>query len=109
MARARARAASSSRLFGGALVSRAERSRAEIPEISSMAARNGVSLAFDGFVKPLIFRTNCSDAARISSSVVGGSKLKSGLIFLHIRHYFSLHRRAVSRARPGLRASSYRP
>jgi hypothetical protein len=29
-------------------------------------------------------RTNCSDAARTSSSVVGGSKLKSGLMFRHI-------------------------
>jgi hypothetical protein len=29
-------------------------------------------------------RTNCSDAALISSSVTGGSKLKSGFMFLHI-------------------------
>jgi hypothetical protein len=45
---------------------------------------NDSSFAFDGFVKPLILRTNCSAAARTSSSVVGGSKLKSGLIFRHI-------------------------
>jgi hypothetical protein len=32
-------------------------------------------LAFDGFVKPLILRTYCTAAARISSSVAGGSKL----------------------------------
>jgi len=35
-------------------------------------------------VKPLIFLTNWSEAARISSEVTGGSKLKSGLMFLHI-------------------------
>jgi hypothetical protein len=35
-------------------------------------------------LKPLIFLTNCSEAARTSSSVTGGSKLKSVLIFLHI-------------------------
>src|SRR5262249_3873818 len=48
------------------------------------AARNASSFAFEGLVKPLIFRTNCNDAACISSSVTGGSKLKSVLIFLHI-------------------------
>jgi hypothetical protein len=42
------------------------------------------SFAFDGFVKPLIFLTNCNDAARTSSSVTGGSKLKSGLMFRHM-------------------------
>jgi hypothetical protein len=41
-------------------------------------------LAFDGLLKPLTFLTYCSEAARISSSVTGGSKLKSVLIFLHI-------------------------
>jgi len=45
---------------------------------------NASSLAFDGFVNPLIFRTNCSDAARTSASVTGGSKLKSGLMFRHM-------------------------
>jgi len=52
---------------------------------SSTARVNASSFVFDGLVKPLIFRTNCNDAARTSSSVVGGSKLKSGLIFRHIR------------------------
>jgi hypothetical protein len=52
--------------------------------ISSTAARNAASFAIDGFVKPLIFRTNWSEAARISSGETGGSKLKSGLMFLHI-------------------------
>jgi pantetheine-phosphate adenylyltransferase len=35
-------------------------------------------------VKPLIFLTNWIDAARISSSVTGGSKLNSGLMLLHM-------------------------
>jgi hypothetical protein len=39
------------------------------------ASLNDASLAFDGFVKPLIFLTNCSEAASISSGVTGGSKL----------------------------------
>jgi hypothetical protein len=51
---------------------------------SSTAARNESSLAFDGLLKPVIFRTNWSEAARISSSVTGGSKLNKVLIFLHI-------------------------
>ena len=34
--------------------------------------------------KPLTFLTNCSEAARISSSVTGGSKLNKVLMFLHI-------------------------
>jgi hypothetical protein len=38
-----------------------------------------LQLAFDGLLKPLILRTYCSDAARISASVTGGAKLKSNL------------------------------
>jgi hypothetical protein len=56
----------------------------EIPTISSIAAWNEASFAFEGLLKPVIFLTNCSEAARTSSSVTGGSKLKRGLIFLHI-------------------------
>jgi hypothetical protein len=41
-------------------------------------------LAFDGLLKPLTLRTNCKEAARISSSVTGGAKLKRILMFLHI-------------------------
>jgi hypothetical protein len=83
-ARARALAASSSRFFGGALVSSERRRRIETPATSSIAARNGPSFAFDGLLKPLIFLTNWSEAARTSSSVTGGSKLKRVLMFLHI-------------------------
>ena len=51
---------------------------------SSIAASNAASFAFDGLLKPLIFLTNWSEAARISSELTGGSKLKRVLIFLHI-------------------------
>src|SRR5580692_2661437 len=84
-ARALALAASSSRFFGGALVSREWRRRAATAETSSTADKKEASLALDGLLKPLIFLTNCSDAARISSALTGGSKLKRVLIFLHIR------------------------
>jgi hypothetical protein len=40
--------------------------------------------ARDGRVNPLTFRTNWSADARISSSVAGGSKLYSVLMFLHM-------------------------
>ncbi|HJY08522.1 MAG TPA: hypothetical protein VJ323_19535, partial [Bryobacteraceae bacterium] len=63
------------------------RRRVEISAISSTAARNEASFAFDGLLKPLIFLTNWSEAARTSSSVTGGSKLKRILIFLHIRDH----------------------
>src|SRR6267142_5817003 len=56
----------------------------EMPAISSTAERKAASLTCDGFVKPQIFRTNCRDAARISSSVTGGSKLNSVLMLLHM-------------------------
>jgi len=47
-------------------------------------ARNETSLAFDGLLKPVIFLTNCSEAARTSSALTGGSKLKSVFDILHI-------------------------
>jgi hypothetical protein len=52
--------------------------------ISSTARLNAASFAADGLALPLIFRTNCKAAARISSSVTGGSKLHKVLMFLHI-------------------------
>lgn len=51
---------------------------------SSTARKNDAWFAFEGLLNPLIFLTNWSAAARISSSVLGGSKLKSVLMFLHI-------------------------
>src|SRR5882757_2203410 len=83
--RAFAFAASSSRFFGGALVSSEWRRRAEIAATSSTAARNEASFALDGLLKPVIFLTNCSEAARISSALTGGLKLKRVLMFLHIQ------------------------
>jgi hypothetical protein len=74
----------SARFLGGTLVSNECRSLAETRAISSIAARKAASFALDGWLKPLIFRTNWSAAARISSLVTGGSKLKRGLMFLHI-------------------------
>src|SRR5215208_3268213 len=53
--------------------------------MSSTAALKAPSFARDGLLKPLIFLTNCSDAAWISSSVAGGSKLNNVLMFLHMR------------------------
>jgi hypothetical protein len=43
--------------------------------IALIAARNASSFAFDGLLMPLIFLTNWSEAARISSAVTGGSNL----------------------------------
>src|SRR5947209_19927834 len=82
--RALAFTASSARFFLGAVVSSDRRRRAETPAISSIAASNAPSLLLDGLLKPLIFRTNWRDAALISSSVTGGSKLNNGLMFRHM-------------------------
>jgi len=84
--RRRALAISSSRLRAGAVVSREANRRADVAATSSIAAENAASLAFEGLLNPLILRTNCSDAARISSGVTGGSKLNNGLMFRHIDH-----------------------
>jgi len=49
-------------------------------------AQEGIFIGLGRFVKATIFLTNCSEAARTSSSVTGGSKLKRVLMFRHI-HY----------------------
>ena len=51
---------------------------------SSTAALNVSSFALDGRAVPLSLRTNWSADARISSSVAGGAKFASVLMFLHI-------------------------
>src|SRR5215475_10444189 len=80
----RALAASVSRSRGGDWVT-SEASRVwATSAICSTAVSKAASFALEGRVKPLIFRTNCSEASRISSSVTGGAKLKSGLMFLHM-------------------------
>jgi hypothetical protein len=78
------------RFLGGAFVSSDLRRLAEILAISSTAARNAASLAFDGLLKPLTFLTNCNEAARISSSVTGGWKLKRVFMFLHTIVYLNV-------------------
>lgn len=79
----RAFSSSSSRSRGGAAVdSEAIRVRATAAT-SSTALAKATALAFDGVLKPLSFRTNCRDAAQISSSVAGGSKLNSVLMLRH--------------------------
>src|SRR5262249_30164639 len=83
-ARSRALAASASRSRAGCLVSSEASSRRATSETSSTAWLNAASLAFEGCVKPLSLRTNCSAEARISSSVAGGSKLNSVRMFRHM-------------------------
>jgi hypothetical protein len=100
-ARALAFAASSSRFFGGAFVSSAPRSLIEIAVTSSTAARKIASLDFDGLLKPVIFRAYCRAAARVSSSVTGGSKLKSVLIFLHMQFDLTFQNFDATSARIG--------
>ena len=58
--------------------------------ISIMALSKEASLALEGLWKPVILRTNWSAAAATSFSVMGGSKLNSGLMFRHIGLVFTL-------------------
>lgn len=54
--------------------------------VMAVTARSkAAALAADGAVVPLILRTYCTAAAWISSTVAGGSKLDSGLMFRHIQ------------------------
>jgi hypothetical protein len=52
--------------------------------ISSIAVSKASELAAEGLLNPLNLRTNCTAAARISSSLAGGAKLCSCLMFRHI-------------------------
>src|SRR6266403_5634111 len=83
-ARSRAFRASSSRLRGGALIVRESISWRAMFVTSSTALLKIASFACEGCVVPLSLRTNCSADARISSSVAGGAKFASVLMFLHI-------------------------
>lgn len=78
-------AASTSRSFGGAEVTSWLNSLAETSATSSTACSKAPVFACEGLVKPLIFRTYCRAALRTSSSVAGGSKLYSVLMFRHMR------------------------
>lgn len=82
-ARALACAACCARFVGAARDSSMVSSRRATRAMSTTAASKAASFTLDGRFTPLIFLTNCSDAARISSSVAGGSTLKRRLIFLH--------------------------
>ena len=83
-ARTRARAASTSRSRGGAVVTSWASSVRVDAATSSIARPKAASFAFDGFCDPLTLRTYWSAAAWISSSVAGGSKLWSVLMFRHM-------------------------
>jgi hypothetical protein len=56
-----------SAIFGGALVPNEGSRRAQMAANLLDAAAIDSSFAFEGLLEPLILRTNCSDAARISS------------------------------------------
>src|SRR5207248_4933379 len=81
---ARAFDASISRSRGGALVTREASSSCAALATWSTARSNAGWFALEGRVKPLSFRTNCREDARISSSVAGGLKLCSVLILRHM-------------------------
>src|SRR6185369_11834584 len=100
---ARALTASTSRLRGSAVVTRESmRTRAEAAT-SSTAFSNAASLALDGTLKPLSFRTNWSEASRISTSVAGGSKLNNVLMFRHMAIF-----KRISENLPSERATAAR-
>src|SRR5439155_15680776 len=101
---ARAFEASTSRSRGGAVVTRESRSSCAAWATRSRARAKASSFALEGLVKPLNFRTNWREDARISSSVAGGLKLCRVLMFRHIgtprRH---LTDRALTCAPPAAR------
>jgi hypothetical protein len=65
-------------------------SRRATSVVSSIAALNAASFAFDGALNPLSLRTNCIDAERISSSVAGGSKLNRVRMLRHMNELLNL-------------------
>ena len=68
----------------GAVVSRNRATLAQRRLWPATALSNAGWLRCEGLVVPESLRTNCSAASRTSASVAGGSKLNSGLMFLHI-------------------------
>ena len=54
------------------------------PVTASTASSNAAAFACDGRVTPAILRTYCKAAARISSSVAGGTKLWSVRMLRHM-------------------------
>ena len=81
VARTLAFSASTSRFFGGVLVTRLSTRVRVVTAISSIANRKASALAFDGSLAPLTFLTYWRAAASTSLSVAGGSKLWRVLMF----------------------------
>src|SRR5262245_43464411 len=108
-ARCFARSASTARSRGGALVASEWSSTRATEAVSSTARLKAFSFSCEGRLKPVSLRTNWSDAARISSSVTGGSKLNSVLMLRHMPPWYTcvretdraLDRPTDMRARPG--------
>jgi hypothetical protein len=69
---------------GGVVATSPSSMRFELWKISSTATSKASVFCFDGLRVPAIFRTNCSAAARMSSSVAGGEKLNRGLMLRHM-------------------------
>jgi hypothetical protein len=65
-------------------VTSAASKRLVLAAISSTARPKAASFTLEGFWEPLTLRTYWSAAARTSSSVAGGSKLWSVLMFRHM-------------------------
>src|SRR5205085_11283742 len=84
VALARALRSSSSRFRGAALVCSESINRCAAEATLSTARLKAASFARDGRVDPLSLRTNCTAAARISSSLAGGAKLASVLMLRHM-------------------------
>src|SRR5215204_2619229 len=90
-ARAFALAASISRSRGGAVVIMELSISCAAAATRSTARSNASSFAFEGRLKPDSLRTNWMEAARTSSDVAGGSKLKSVFILRHITLLFETY------------------
>ena len=79
--------------------------------MSSTARSNAASFTCEGLLKPESLRMNCIAVARTSSSVVGGSKLKSGRMLRHMVRTWRLRDRCLvpasgSCSRPHVRSAS---
>src|SRR5215218_4025076 len=98
--RALALAASTSRSFGGALVTRRSSSCRVTSATASTASSKASWLACDGLVEPLILRTYCSAEAWISSSVAAGSKLWRVLMFRHMPRIIGPDTAGFEKSRP---------
>jgi hypothetical protein len=89
-ARSAIRACTSGRRSGGTVfggrrrAGNSSRSRATIAAISPVARSTGSRVPSPTLVTPVTFRTNCSAAAVISSSVAAGSSPRRVVMFRHM-------------------------